>query len=146
MRRMRVAVFAYITPFRLLRYVIASYLKLLDQSAWHVNCFYQLNNRLGARTCRVSKGYSIMDPMGWLAWIIIGALAGWLASVVMRSRQGLIMDIIVGIVGAIIGGFLFSQVGAQGITGFNIWSLFVAFIGAVILLGVLRVVGRSTAY
>ncbi len=87
-----------------------------------------------------------MDPMGWLAWIIIGALAGWLASVVMRSRQGLIMDIIVGIVGAIIGGFLFSQVGAQGITGFNIWSLFVAFIGAVILLGVLRVVGRSTAY
>ncbi len=88
-----------------------------------------------------------MDAMGWLAWIIIGALAGWLASVVMHSRLGLIMDIIVGIVGAIIGGFLFNLVGAQGVTGFNIWSLFVAFIGAVVLLGVLRLVsGRTAAY
>ena len=89
-----------------------------------------------------------MDAMGWLAWIIVGALSGWLASVVMHSRLGLVMDIIVGIVGAIIGGFIFNQLGAQGITGFNVWSLFVAFIGAVVLLGVLRLFGgrRTSAY
>lgn len=86
--------------------------------------------------------------MGWLAWIIIGALAGWLASMVMRSRQGLLMDIIVGIVGAFVGGFVFHQLGAVGVTGFDIWSLFVAFIGAVILLGLLRLVTgrRVTPY
>jgi uncharacterized membrane protein YeaQ/YmgE (transglycosylase-associated protein family) len=82
-----------------------------------------------------------MDAMGWLAWIIIGALAGWLASVVMHSRLGLIMDIIVGIVGALIGGFIFNVLGASGVTGFNVWSLFVAFIGAVVLLGILRMFG-----
>ena len=86
--------------------------------------------------------------MGWLAWIIIGALAGWLASMVMRTRQGLLTDIIVGIVGAFVGGFVFNQLGATGITGFDIWSLFVAFIGAVILLGLLRLVTgrRVTPY
>jgi len=86
--------------------------------------------------------------MGWLAWIIIGALAGWLASMVMHTRSGILMDIIVGIVGAAIGGFLFNVLGAPGPTGFNLWSLLVAFIGAVVLLGLLRLVtGRPpTAY
>jgi len=81
-----------------------------------------------------------MDAMGWLAWLIIGAIAGWLASVVMGTnyRQGLLLDIVVGIVGALIGGFLFNLIGAPGATGFNIWSLFVAFVGAVVLLGALR--------
>ncbi len=81
-----------------------------------------------------------MDAMGWLAWLIVGALAGWLASIVMGTNgsQGLLLDIIVGIVGALIGGFLFNVIGAPGITGFNVWSLFVAFIGAVVLLGLLR--------
>ncbi|MBN1920962.1 MAG: GlsB/YeaQ/YmgE family stress response membrane protein [Anaerolineae bacterium] len=79
--------------------------------------------------------------MGWLAWIIIGAIAGWLASKVMKTsrQQGLLMDIVVGILGALIGGFLFNQLGIAGTTGFNIWSLFVAFVGAVVLLAVLRV-------
>jgi len=81
-----------------------------------------------------------MDQMGWLAWIVIGAIAGWLASIVMKTNrsQGLLMDIIVGIVGALIGGFVFNSLGTAGVTGFNIWSLFVAFIGAVVLLGVIR--------
>lgn len=81
-----------------------------------------------------------MEPMGWLAWIVIGAIAGWLASKVMKTsrQQGLLMDIVVGILGAFIGGFLFSQFGATGITGFNFWSLFVAFAGAVVLLAVIR--------
>lgn len=78
--------------------------------------------------------------MGWLAWIIIGALAGWLASMVMKTnhQQGLLMDIVVGILGAFIGGFLFNQFGEAGTTGFNIWSLFVAFTGAVVLLAAIR--------
>jgi uncharacterized membrane protein YeaQ/YmgE (transglycosylase-associated protein family) len=79
-----------------------------------------------------------MAEMGWLAWIVIGAIAGWLASKVMKTSQGLLMDIIVGILGAFIGGFLFNQFGAAGTTGFNVWSLFVAFIGAVVLLAVIR--------
>jgi len=81
-----------------------------------------------------------MDEMGWLAWIIIGALAGWFASMVMKTnrQQGLLMDIVVGILGAFIGGFLFNQFGAEGTTGFNIWSLFVAFTGAVVLLAAIR--------
>ena len=88
-----------------------------------------------------------MDAMGWLAWIVIGAIAGWLASIVMKTNreQGLIMDIIVGIVGALIGGFLFNALGIAGTTGFNIWSLFVAFIGAIVLLGILRLFSGRTA-
>jgi uncharacterized membrane protein YeaQ/YmgE (transglycosylase-associated protein family) len=87
-----------------------------------------------------------MGQMGWLAWIIIGAVAGWLASKVMKTSrsQGLLMDIIVGILGAFIGGFLFSQIDTAGVTGFNIWSLFVAFTGAVVLLAVIRLLnGRG---
>ena len=84
-----------------------------------------------------------MDAMGWLAWLIVGAISGWLASLVMRTNQGILMDIVVGIVGAFIGGFLFNLLGAPGATGFNIWSVFVAFIGAVVLLGILRMFARS---
>lgn len=83
--------------------------------------------------------------MGWLAWIIVGGIAGWLASQFMRTSRGLLMNIVVGIVGAIIGGFLFNAVGAAGVTGFNIWSVFVAFIGAVVLLAVLRMISRGGA-
>jgi uncharacterized membrane protein YeaQ/YmgE (transglycosylase-associated protein family) len=84
------------------------------------------------------------QSMGWLAWLIIGALAGWLASIVMKTnaQQGFLLDIIIGIVGAFIGGWLFNRAGAPGVTGFNIWSLFVAFIGAVVLLGVIRLFTR----
>jgi len=82
----------------------------------------------------------IMDQMGWLAWLVVGAIAGWLASMVMKTNrhQGLLMDIVVGIVGAFIGGFLFNQFGETGVTGFNIWSIFVAFTGAVVLLALIR--------
>ena len=81
-----------------------------------------------------------MGQMGWLAWLVVGAVAGWLASMVMKTNrhQGLFMDIVVGIVGAFIGGFLFNQFGETGVTGFNIWSIFVAFIGAVVLLALIR--------
>ena len=86
-----------------------------------------------------------MDAMGWLAWIIVGGVAGALASAVMHSRLGIIGDIVVGIIGAFIGGFLFSLVGAAGTTGFNIWSVVVAFVGAIVLLGILRMFGGNRA-
>lgn len=79
-----------------------------------------------------------LGQMGWLAWLIIGAIAGWLASKVMRTGQGLLVDILLGIVGAFIGGFLFNQFGTVGVTGFNIWSIFVAFVGSVVLLMLIR--------
>jgi uncharacterized membrane protein YeaQ/YmgE (transglycosylase-associated protein family) len=86
-----------------------------------------------------------MEPMGLLAWIVVGLIAGWLASRVVASRFGVIGDTIVGMVGALIGGFLFEQLGSTGTTGFNIWSVFVAFVGAVVLLVVIRAVdGRRT--
>ena len=81
-----------------------------------------------------------------LAWIVIGGIAGWLASLVVRGAgYGLVGDIVVGIVGALIGGFLSAALlGGPGFTGFNLTSLIVAFVGACILLFVLRLFARGT--
>jgi uncharacterized membrane protein YeaQ/YmgE (transglycosylase-associated protein family) len=81
--------------------------------------------------------------MGILAWIVVGLIAGWLASQVMRGGgYGLIGDIIVGIVGALIGGFLAANLlnMPNAVNGINITSILVAFVGAVILLAILRLV------
>jgi uncharacterized membrane protein YeaQ/YmgE (transglycosylase-associated protein family) len=80
---------------------------------------------------------------GWIAWVIVGAIAGWLASIVMKTNkdQGLIADIIVGIIGAFIGGWvldLLNITGGSTISGINLTSLFTAFLGAVIFLAVLQ--------
>jgi uncharacterized membrane protein YeaQ/YmgE (transglycosylase-associated protein family) len=76
--------------------------------------------------------------MGILGWIILGGLAGWIASALTGSRDGCLMDIVIGIVGALIGGFVFSLIGGSGVTGLNLWSLFVAVAGAVILILAVR--------
>jgi uncharacterized membrane protein YeaQ/YmgE (transglycosylase-associated protein family) len=86
-----------------------------------------------------------MEPMGLLAWVVVGLIAGWLASKVVPSRFGIIGDTLIGMVGALIGGFLFEQVGSTGTTGFSIWSIFVAFVGAVVLLVVIRAFSRRGA-
>ena len=81
--------------------------------------------------------------MGILAWIVVGLIAGWLASQVMRGGgYGLIGDIIVGIVGALIGGFLAANLlnMPNAVNGINVTSILVAFVGAVILLAILRMV------
>ena len=84
--------------------------------------------------------------MGILAWLLIGLIAGVLAGMVMRGGGfGIIGDIVVGIIGALIGGFLFSALGSTGVTGFNIWSIFVAFVGACVLIAILRAVSGSRA-
>ena len=79
-----------------------------------------------------------MEPMGLVAWIVVGLIAGWLASQAVPSRLGLVGDTIVGMVGAVVGGWMFEQVGSTGTTGFSVWSIFVAFVGAAVLLFALR--------
>lgn len=88
-----------------------------------------------------------MDPVNIIVWIIVGAIAGWLASLVMRTNrsQGLLEDIIVGIVGGFIGGLVLDLLNIGGdVTGLNLGSILTAFFGAVILLAILRAV-RGTA-
>ena len=79
--------------------------------------------------------------MNILLWIILGFLAGWLASIVMKtdSQQGMLTDIILGVVGALVGGFIMNLFGAEGVTGLNIYSLMVATLGAVVLIWLGRV-------
>lgn len=82
--------------------------------------------------------------MNLLLFILLGGIAGWLASIIMHTdaRQGVILNIVVGIIGAFLGGLLFNLFGARGVTGFNLWSLLVALIGAVVLLAIARAVRR----
>ncbi len=79
-----------------------------------------------------------------LVWIIVGALAGWIASKIMRrdAQMGAVANIVVGIVGALIGGFIMNAIGASGFTGFNLYSLLVAIGGAVVLLFLIGLVRR----
>jgi uncharacterized membrane protein YeaQ/YmgE (transglycosylase-associated protein family) len=83
--------------------------------------------------------------MSVIAWIVLGLIAGFIASkLVAGSGQGLLMDIVLGIVGAVIGGYLFTALGATGITGFNLYSMFVAIVGAAVLLWLYHAIaGRS---
>jgi uncharacterized membrane protein YeaQ/YmgE (transglycosylase-associated protein family) len=81
--------------------------------------------------------------MSILLWIVFGALAGWIASLVMRTRQGLLLDIVVGIIGAVIGGFIFRAFGAAGVTGFNAYSILVAILGAIVLLWIVKAARRT---
>lgn len=86
--------------------------------------------------------------MGILTWIIVGLIAGWLAGVVMRGGgYGLLGDILVGIVGAILGGFLAGAIFGipNAVNGINVTSIIIAFLGAVILIAILRAFSRGRA-
>jgi len=88
-----------------------------------------------------------MDLLSIVLWIVLGGLAGWIASIIMgrNAQMGILANIIVGIIGAFLGGLLMNLIGTSGVTGFNIWSLLVAILGAVILLfivGMIRGGGR----
>jgi uncharacterized membrane protein YeaQ/YmgE (transglycosylase-associated protein family) len=79
-----------------------------------------------------------------LVWIVIGGLAGWLASRLVRGGgMGIILNVVVGIVGAFIGGFIVQLFGGVGFTGLNLWSFVVAFLGAVLLLLIVRIATGS---
>jgi len=78
--------------------------------------------------------------MGLILSLVIGAVAGWLASVIMKTdaSQGMIMDIVLGIVGGLVGGFVMQFLGQPGVTGFDLWSLVVSTVGAIILIALGR--------
>ncbi|MDB4939870.1 MAG: Transglycosylase-associated protein [Candidatus Doudnabacteria bacterium] len=76
--------------------------------------------------------------MGIILWIVLGAIAGWLASMIMKSGYGILGDIVIGIVGAVIGGFIMNLLGYGGVNGFNVYSILVAVLGAVVLLWIVK--------
>jgi len=81
--------------------------------------------------------------MSILAWLVLGLIAGFLGSkIVNKSGEGILLDIVLGIVGAVVGGWLFSRFGASGVTGLNLYSLLVAVVGAVVVLVVYNAVRR----
>jgi uncharacterized membrane protein YeaQ/YmgE (transglycosylase-associated protein family) len=80
--------------------------------------------------------------MNILLWVILGAVAGWIADMIMKSDHGVIEDVILGIVGAFVGGFILNFLGQSGVTGFNIYSLIVAVIGAVVLIFLGRLIHK----
>jgi uncharacterized membrane protein YeaQ/YmgE (transglycosylase-associated protein family) len=84
--------------------------------------------------------------MSILAWIVVGIVAGFLAKTVVPGEGpgGIIGDLITGVVGAVLGGWVFNAFGSAGANGFNLYSILVAFVGAVILLMILRAFGRRS--
>jgi uncharacterized membrane protein YeaQ/YmgE (transglycosylase-associated protein family) len=81
--------------------------------------------------------------MGWIAWIILGLIAGFIGSkIVNKSGSGVMLDVVIGVVGAIIGGEIGAKLGLGGVNGLNLWSLLLAVIGAVIVLLIYNAVAR----
>jgi uncharacterized membrane protein YeaQ/YmgE (transglycosylase-associated protein family) len=84
--------------------------------------------------------------MSFIAWIVLGLVAGFIASkLVNKSGDGMILDILLGIVGAVVGGWLFNVFGMAGVTGFNVYSLIVAVVGAVVFLVIYHALFRRRA-
>jgi len=84
--------------------------------------------------------------MGIIAWIVVGLIAGALAKLIMPGDDpgGIIVTILLGIVGAFVGGFVVNLLGGDGVTGFNLWSIVVATLGAIVLLAVYRMVAARS--
>lgn len=82
--------------------------------------------------------------MGIILWIVFGALVGWVASMIMKTNaeQGLVLNIVVGIVGAVIGGFIMNLIGQGDVNAFNLYSFLVALLGACVLIAVVKAVRR----
>jgi len=82
--------------------------------------------------------------MSFLAWIVLGLIAGFIGSKIVNKRgEGLILDIVLGVVGAIVGGWLFTTFGATGVTGLNLYSMLVAVTGAIVVLLVYHAIRRA---
>ena len=82
--------------------------------------------------------------MSFLAWIILGLIAGFIGSkLVNKSGEGFFMDIVLGVIGAVVGGWLFAKFGAAGVTGVNLYSILVAVVGSVAILVVYHMIRRA---
>jgi uncharacterized membrane protein YeaQ/YmgE (transglycosylase-associated protein family) len=85
--------------------------------------------------------------MSIIGWIILGLISGFIASkIVNKAGEGFILDVVLGIVGAIVGGFIFTRLGAAGVTGFNLYSMFVAIVGAIVVLVLYHALFNRRAY
>lgn len=82
--------------------------------------------------------------MGIILWIVFGGLVGWVASMIMKTnaQQGLVLNIVVGIVGAVMGGFIMSLLGQGDVSGFNFYSFLIALLGACALLAIVKAVRK----
>ena len=105
---------------------------------------------MGRQTVAIAVGGPLfpncrkLGEMSFLAWIVLGLIAGFIGSkIVNRQGEGLFLDIVLGIVGAVAGGWLFNTFGASGVTGLNLYSLLVAVVGAVVLLVIYHAVRRT---
>lgn len=79
-----------------------------------------------------------------ISWVVMGGLSGWVASLIMKKKDStVLLNIIVGIVGAAIGGFIMSQLGARGVTGFNLPSFLVAVGGSVVFLAIINLITKG---
>jgi uncharacterized membrane protein YeaQ/YmgE (transglycosylase-associated protein family) len=82
--------------------------------------------------------------MSFLAWIVLGLIAGFIGSkIVNKQGEGMLLDIILGIIGAVVGGWLFNRFGASGVTGVNLYSICVAVVGAILVLVVYHAIRRA---
>jgi uncharacterized membrane protein YeaQ/YmgE (transglycosylase-associated protein family) len=82
--------------------------------------------------------------MSYLAWIVLGLVAGFIGSkIVNKKGEGLILDVVLGVVGAIVGGWLFSMFGGSGVTGLNLYSLAVAVVGSIVVLLLYHAIRRA---
>ncbi len=80
--------------------------------------------------------------MNILLWVVLGAIAGWIADIIMSSNHGVLEDIILGIIGSFVGGYILNSFGQVGVTGFNFYSLFVSVVGAVVLIFIGRIIHK----
>jgi uncharacterized membrane protein YeaQ/YmgE (transglycosylase-associated protein family) len=78
--------------------------------------------------------------MNWIGWIILGALAGWVAKMITKEEGGLLKNIFLGIVGGVLGGGIVELLGGSGVNGFNVYSFIVAVLGAILVIYIVRVV------
>ena len=85
--------------------------------------------------------------MSIIAWLVVGLLAGWIGSMIVnRGGEGVVMDIVLGIVGAVVGGFLFQMFGHSGVSGINLYSIGVAVIGSIVVLLIYHAVVRRRTF
>jgi uncharacterized membrane protein YeaQ/YmgE (transglycosylase-associated protein family) len=81
--------------------------------------------------------------MSWIGWIILGALAGWVAKLITKEEGGLLKNIVLGIIGGVIGGGIVQILGGSPVNGFNIYSFIVAVLGAMLLIYLVRAIRKK---
>jgi len=80
--------------------------------------------------------------MNWIGWIILGGFAGWAANMIMKEEGGLLKNILVGVVGGVVGGWVVELLGGSGVNGFNIYSFVVAVLGAILLVWIVKMIKK----